>query len=79
MSSSDWTLTAEQRALLIKSAFEAKAGSYSPYSRFPVGAALLTPDGRIVKGANIENASYVEPDGVLWRRYPVLQLSADES
>ncbi|KAI4520992.1 cytidine deaminase-like protein [Schizophyllum commune] len=56
--SSDWTLTPEQRALLIKSAFEAKTGSYSPYSKFPVGAALLTPDGRIVKGANIENASY---------------------
>ncbi|TRM58195.1 cytidine deaminase-like protein [Schizophyllum amplum] len=58
MSPSDWKLTAEQRSLLIKSAFEAKEGSYSPYSKFPVGAALLAPDGKIVKGANIENASY---------------------
>lgn len=46
------------RQTLIKGAFEAKKGSYSPYSKFPVGAALLTADGRIIKGANIENASY---------------------
>jgi cytidine deaminase len=36
----------------------AKEGSYSPYSKFPVGAALLTSKGEIIKGANIENASY---------------------
>lgn len=36
----------------------AKEGSYSPYSKFRVGAALLTPSGEIIKGANIENASY---------------------
>jgi len=32
--------------------------SYSPYSKFPVGAAALVDDGRVVTGANIENASY---------------------
>ena len=32
--------------------------AYVPYSNFPVGAAALTSDGRIVTGANIENASY---------------------
>lgn len=32
--------------------------AYVPYSRFPVGAAALTEDGRIVSGCNIENASY---------------------
>ena len=32
--------------------------AYSPYSSFPVGAAALVDDGRIVAGANIENASY---------------------
>ncbi|KAF9652122.1 cytidine deaminase [Thelephora ganbajun] len=53
-----WTLSAEQQELLIKSCFEAKEFSYSPYSKFRVGAALLTTDGRIIKGANIENASY---------------------
>lgn len=36
----------------------AAAGSYSPYSRFRVGAALLCDDGSIVTGANVENRSY---------------------
>lgn len=43
---------------LVDKAFEARQGSYSPYSRFRVGAALLTSDGRVFTGANIENASY---------------------
>ncbi|MER1995100.1 MAG: cytidine deaminase [Arthrobacter sp.] len=37
---------------------EAMAHAYVPYSRYPVGAAALTDDGRIVSGCNIENASY---------------------
>ena len=37
---------------------EAMQKSYSPYSNFPVGAAALVDDGRIVQGANVENASY---------------------
>jgi cytidine deaminase len=32
--------------------------AYAPYSRFPVGAAALTDDGRIVVGCNVENVSY---------------------
>lgn len=32
--------------------------AYVPYSKFPVGAAALTDDGRIVSGCNVENASY---------------------
>ncbi len=74
MSARAWTLSLEDRAALIKGAFEgkihcgtsqasynesqAKDHSYSPYSKFPVGAAFLTADGKIIKGANIENASY---------------------
>jgi len=37
---------------------EAMRKSYSPYSKFPVGAAALVDDGRIVSGCNVENASY---------------------
>ncbi len=32
--------------------------AYAPYSTFPVGAAALTDDGRIISGCNVENASY---------------------
>jgi len=43
---------------LIAAAFEAQKQSYSPYSKFPVGAALLDIDGMIIGGCNVENASY---------------------
>ena len=45
------------RALLAL-AEEARQASYSPYSNITVGVALLTAEGRVYKGANIENASY---------------------
>lgn len=43
---------------LIDIAHEAKEFAYSPYSNFKVGAALLTSDGKVFTGCNIENGSY---------------------
>jgi cytidine deaminase len=43
---------------LMEAAQKARSASYSPYSKFKVGAALLIADGRIITGANIENGSY---------------------
>ncbi len=45
-------------AELRRAARDASTRSYSPYSRVRVGAAALTDDGRLVVGANVENASY---------------------
>lgn len=43
---------------LIEAAKEAALHSYSPYSNFPVGAALLSENGTVITGCNVENASY---------------------
>nr|WP_246279715.1 cytidine deaminase [Psychromicrobium silvestre] len=45
-------------AALAEAAKEAMSHAYAPYSRFPVGAAAFTEDGRLVTGCNVENASY---------------------
>ncbi|KIL75345.1 cytidine deaminase [Bacillus badius] len=43
---------------LVKEAIIARERAYVPYSKFKVGAALLTKDGKIFHGCNIENAAY---------------------
>lgn len=46
------------REELIEEAFKAMENSYAPYSNYHVGAAVLTKDGKVFLGANIENASF---------------------
>ncbi|GAA0362614.1 cytidine deaminase [Bacillus horti] len=43
---------------LIEQAKQARLRAYAPYSKFQVGAALLTASGRVIQGFNIENAAY---------------------
>ena len=43
---------------LIKNAVKARENSYAPYSKYKVGAALLTKSGKVYLGCNVENASY---------------------
>jgi cytidine deaminase len=51
-------LTEIDWATLRRAALEVMGRAYAPYSQFPVGAAALVDDGRIVVGCNVENASY---------------------
>ncbi|XP_054164648.1 cytidine deaminase-like [Oppia nitens] len=54
------SVSAESESIkkLLTEALEALKHSYCPYSHFPVGAAVLTIDGHIYRGCNVENAAY---------------------
>ncbi len=45
---------------LIKQAIAARKNSYSPYSKYRVGAALITSNGKVYTGCNVENVAYGE-------------------
>lgn len=66
-------LTAEDR-LLVEQAKQATANSYARYSHFYVGAALRLQDGRIVMGANQENAAF--PSGLCAERTAIFSAQA---
>ena len=51
-------LSAKAVRELVAAAKRARLKAYCPYSRYPIGAAVLTDAGRIYTGANVENASY---------------------
>src|SRR5208283_3829860 len=46
------------KSKLVRAASKARKGAVAPYSKFKVGAALLTKSGEIIGGANVESASY---------------------
>ena len=60
---------------LVRAALEAQKGSYSPYSQFQVGAALLLANGMVVKGANQENIAY--PSGLCAERSAMFWAGAN--
>lgn len=51
-------LTSDQIYLLFQQAVSARENAYAPFSRFPVGAAILASDGSVYSGANVEISSY---------------------
>jgi len=67
-------MTPEDQAL-VAAALEAQKGSYSPYSNFQVGAALLLANGVVVKGANQENIAY--PSGLCAERTAMFWAGAN--
>lgn len=74
--SSEQDFSAEDQNL-IKAAKEAALLSYSPYSKFRVGAALLRDDNEIIKGANQENASF--PEGSCAERVAFVKAATHET
>lgn len=67
--------TADQQAELVQRAVAAMDWAYAPYSKFPVGAALLAASGRIYDGVNVENAAY--PAGVCAERTAVFKAVSE--
>jgi cytidine deaminase len=64
----------ERYRTLIKSAYDACSTSYSPFSKFCVGVAVLLENGEIIKGSNQENAAY--PSGLCAERVAVFYANS---
>jgi cytidine deaminase len=69
------TLSNEQRGQLIEAALAARKWAYAPYSKYKVGAALLTASGKVYDGVNIENAAY--PSGICAERVAVFKAVSE--
>lgn len=63
------TLTSEYRQILIETARHYLKNSYSPYSNYPVGAAVMAEDGLVYGGTNIENSAH--PSGLCAERVAI--------
>jgi len=68
-------LNDETKHALVQAALAAQKNAYAPYSRYPVGAALLTETGRTVTGVNVENAAY--PTGMCAERTAVFKAVSE--
>ena len=68
-------LNDEMRQKLIQSAATVREKAYAPYSKYAVGAAILTKSGRIYTGINIENAAY--PDSICAERVALFKAVSE--
>jgi cytidine deaminase len=68
-------LSKSQRSELVAAALKAQASAYAPYSKYNVGAALLTSSGTVYLGSNIENAAY--PDSICAERVAVFKAVSE--
>jgi len=69
------SLTQEQKESLIHLAKDVRRNAYAPYSKYPVGAALQTRNGRVYTGVNVENAAY--PAGICAERSAVFKAVSE--
>lgn len=60
---------------LVQQAIQASHHAYVPYSNYPVGAALITRDGRVFTGCNVENAAY--PAGICAERTALVKAVSE--
>lgn len=68
-------LSAAQQRRLVSAARKAQRNAYAPYSHFSVGAALLTKNGKIYTGCNVENAAY--PSGICAERTAIFKAVSE--
>ncbi len=68
-------VTPELRQTLLDAALDVQKKAYAPYSNYLVGAALLTADGSIFTGCNVENASY--PAGICAERTALVKAVSE--
>lgn len=69
------SLNDEMRQRLVEIARQARRWAYTPYSNYPVGAALLTVPGKIYDGVNIENAAY--PTTICAERVAIFKAASE--